>query len=261
MADAPEPLHAIVGNMWVPVWAIRPGSYTAVAPLASCMPLWLVLHSKNADFWKPAYASRDQLGATLGTSRATVGRQLKELREAHLLFDVDRDIEPKSRRHRPPARWALDPFAADIWRPKVEEALARVAEEDGHDGRWYQRAITSLDAFERRSRLLAQKIGEDMPFTPKPRKRKKRKRKKKGATAQIEPRAQNEPRGEVFTRVGSEAKRNGKPDPSASENGKREAGAGGLRQNHVRPKSSVDQTREPTNGKAPQGLPEGRGQK
>ena len=122
------------------------------------MALWLLLHSRNSDFWKPCYASREQLGATLGTSRSTVSRQLKALRETYVLFEVKRGIEPKSRRHRPPARWALDPFAADLWRGKVEEALVRVAEEDGQDGRWLHRALTSLDAFERRSRRLMARI-------------------------------------------------------------------------------------------------------
>jgi hypothetical protein len=169
MADKPRPLAATVGNLWVPNWAIRPGSYDAVERIAKAMPLWLAIHSRNDDCWKPCYASREQLGATVGTSRATVGRQLAALKKNWLLFDVDRDMDRKSRRHRPPARWALDPFAADIWRPKVEEALARVAEDDGHDGRWYMRAVTSLDAFDRRSRLLALRIGESMPFAPKPR--------------------------------------------------------------------------------------------
>ena len=33
------PLAPLVGNMWVPVWAVRPGSYSAPADVAATMPL------------------------------------------------------------------------------------------------------------------------------------------------------------------------------------------------------------------------------
>jgi hypothetical protein len=45
-------------------------------------------------------------------------------------------------------------------------ALARIAEEDGADGRWFQRAMTKLDAFDRRSRLLACRIAEARRTSP-----------------------------------------------------------------------------------------------
>jgi hypothetical protein len=122
---APTPLAPLVGNMWMPVWAVRPGSYTALG----------------------------------------------------LLFEVKRGVEPKTKRHRPPARWALDPFTDDLWREKAEVALVRVAEEDGHDGRWLRRAVTALEAFARRSRFLMAAIRDDMPIPPsKPRRRRKKKR-------------------------------------------------------------------------------------
>lgn len=263
MADEPQPLHAIVGNMWVPVWAIRPGAYRALAPLASAMPLWLLLLSRNGKEWVPCYASREQLGATLGTSRATVGRQLKALRKSHLLFEVERGIEKKSKRHRPPARFALDPFASQLWREKVEAALARVAEQDGQSARWLHNAVQSLDAFERRSSWIGVQIADDMPIDPRPRQRKKRKKsKKKGAGVKNEPWAQNEPRGEGFTREGGNgAQPSREGDPSHRENGKRETGAGGLRPNNVRRVRAVGQTHDSPNGKAPQGLPAVRGQK
>ena len=192
-----KPLHPMVGNMWVPVWAIRPGSYAVLAPIAGTLPLWLVLHSRSGDVFTPCYHTRDQLGATIRISRATASRQLGKLRKAGLLFEVDRGVEPKTQRRRAVARWPLDPFAAEIWRPKVEEALARVAEEDGQDGRWYHNAVTSLEAFERRNKILGAKIGEDMPLDPRP-----RKRKKKRATTQIEPPTQIESGGEVLYQGG-----------------------------------------------------------
>ena len=198
---APTPLAPLVGNMWMPVWAVRPGSYTALRGVALTMPLWTLLHSRNQDFFKPCYASREDLGMTLGIGRAKVSRQLGQLRKVGLLFEVKRGVEPKTKRHRPPARWALDPFTEPFWSEKVEAALVRVAEEDGHDGRWLRRATTSLEAFARRSRFLMAAIRDDMPFPPrKPRKR----REKKRSTAPDRSRAtvQNEPRGDGFTRGG-----------------------------------------------------------
>ena len=54
------------------------------------------LHSRNGDAWKPCYHTREQLGATIGMSRAKVSRQLKRLREASLLFEVDRGQDPRA---------------------------------------------------------------------------------------------------------------------------------------------------------------------
>ncbi len=71
---APTPLAPLVGNMWMPVWAVRPGSYTALRGVALTMPLWTLLHSRNQDFFKPCYASREDLGMTLGIGRAKVSR-------------------------------------------------------------------------------------------------------------------------------------------------------------------------------------------
>lgn len=182
----------LTGNLWVPVWAVRPGSYRALVGLENAMPLWLAIHSRCTDYHLPCYASRETLGATIGKSRNTVGRQLDRIKKAALLFEVKRPPDRKTQRRRPPARWALDPFAPDVWREEVEKALHRVAEDDGHDGRWLQRALTSLDSFDRRSRLLGARIAEDMLIVPKPR---KRRRKKEGAGA----RDQNGPGGGIYT--------------------------------------------------------------
>ena len=199
---APTPLAPLVGNMCMPVWAVRPGSYTALRGVALTMPLWILLHSRNQNFFKPCYASREDLGITLGIGRAKVSRQLGQLRKVGLLFEVKRGVEPKTKRHRPPARWALDPFTDQLWSEKVEAALVRVAEQDGHDGRWLRRAVTALEAFARRSRFLMAAIRDDMPFPPrKPR----RHRKKKRSRATV----QNEPRGDVFTRGRAEGEANG----------------------------------------------------
>lgn len=209
--------------MWVPAWAIRPGAYGALKHLTREMQVFLLLYSRNADFFRPSYATLDQLGATLGITGRTISRHLWELEKSHLVFKVERGIESKSQRRRPPARWALDPFTAELWRPKVEEVLTSIAEEDGHDGRWLHRATTSLDAFDRRSRLMAAKISEDMLVKPKRKRRKKSK--KKGATRRNVSGSDNVRRGDVITTGeveeesveqgpemdGNRAKKNGRP--------------------------------------------------
>jgi len=179
-ARKPEtlPLHPLVGNLWVPAWAIRPGAYEVLEGVTAEMPLWLLLHSRNADYFHPCYASREQLGKTIGVSRSTITKQLKALRDVGLLWELDRGMEPKSRQHRPPARWALDPFNAEMWYPKVEAVLARIAEEDGQNSRWLARARASLDTFNRRSCFLANEIGASMPLKPRRKKASKRPRRK-----------------------------------------------------------------------------------
>jgi len=216
-------MHAMVGNLWVPAWAVRPGAYAAVAPLADAMPLWIAMHSRTDDEWCPCYANRETLGATLACSRAKVGRQLARLQKAGLLFVVERDVDRTSQQHRPPARWALDPHAADLWSEKVEEgepslgieaALVRIAEEDGQDGRWLHRALTALDAFERRSRLLGARIAEDMPIPPKQRRPKKRKSAKEGPGSKMSRGSKMSHEGSVIPGRGKERRNGRRPDPS-----------------------------------------------
>lgn len=213
-----KPMPALTGNMWVPVWAIRPGSYGALSHVAGDMSLWLLLHSYTAAHkHRACYVSREVLGATLGTSRATTARSLTRLADAHLLWTVERAIDNRSRRHRPPARYALDPFAAKVWREEVEADLARIAEEDGYDGRWLHNAVTSLDAFDRRSRGLRNALAEDMPVVPKDR-RSRKKPKKKRAMTQNEPTTQKDPGGEVlYQGKGEKAVAPLHPDPSKEE--------------------------------------------
>ena len=192
VADAGRPLDPLVGSLWVPIWAVRPGSYLALRDLAAAMQLWLAIYSRDPDYMRPCYASRETLGKTLGLSRATVGRQLAALRDASLIFEVERGQERKSRRHRPPARWAIDPLYVETrkreWRPRVETALREIAEEDGQDGRWYHNAMTALAAFERRSLAQRNVIAKDMPVHLRPKRRRKGKRKKGGEARDSGPR-------------------------------------------------------------------------
>lgn len=265
MAGDPLALGPLVGNLWVPVWAIRPGTYRAIAPVADAMPLWLALHSRNADFWKPAYTSREQLGATLGITRNTVSRKLEALRKAGLLFEVKRGMDPATMRHRARARWALDPFTIEKWRPKVEASLQRVQLDDGQNGRWLHRAVTALDAFERGQRILRGKIEEDMPPDLVQRQRQKEASRRKRArekAMESEPRPKFGPgpktvrEGMGFTRGdGGNAegrdgpeKRNGRPDGARRDSTPHQQGS-----EKMGPKSAVAQTRDPTESLAAQG--------
>lgn len=171
--SAPLPLEPLVGSMWVPVWAVRPGSYDAVREFAGEMSLWLLIFSRNLDYWRPCYASRDQLGATIGAGTTTVSKRLDRLKRGGLLFEVARGQDQKSRIHRPPARWALDPFTVDRWRPELEKVLAAIAEEDGQSRMWLNFAVRRLDQFERHSRALRNRIAETMPTRPRPARRSK----------------------------------------------------------------------------------------
>jgi hypothetical protein len=63
--DDPRPLEPLVGNLWVPQWALRPGSYKALRGLTEEMPLWLLILSRDPSWRRPCYATLEQLGATL----------------------------------------------------------------------------------------------------------------------------------------------------------------------------------------------------
>lgn len=218
------PLHPMVGNLWIPAWTVRPCAYAATKKLAKEMPLYLVIYSRTDDEFIPCYASRESLGATIGISRSTVTKYLTALGKAGLVLEIDRGVDSRLQQHRPPARWALDPFAADVWRDKVEARLARIAEEDGHDARWLGYAIQKLNFFAMRSHKLMTAIAEDMPFVPRTRRRKKSSGKSKkrsksenrrsapstasnakqdnglgGAATQIYPTTHFYPRGEIYT--------------------------------------------------------------
>jgi DNA-binding transcriptional ArsR family regulator len=170
------PLEPLVGYIYVPPWALRPRSYEVLRGLADEMPLWLLIHSRNDPYWYPCYASREQLGATIGLSVRTVTRHLASLREANLLLEVDRGIDRVSRKHRPPARWSLDPFKVEKWTSKLEESLQRIAEDDGQPSYWYTLNERNLMKFRRASEVLAERIGADMPVLLRPKRSKMRKK-------------------------------------------------------------------------------------
>lgn len=208
---APLPMWPMCGDLYVPAWTIRPGLYRAIAPYADGMQLWLLIYSRNGDDFVPSYHTREQLGNSLGGwSRATVSRRIKLLLEGKLLFEVERWADRRTKKHKPPCRWALDPFKWELWSPKVEEHLRAVALEDGPTKRWLVNALESLNAYERWARGLAAKIADDMPVQPSKRTPKRKRAKKRGASkrkriagVKIEPTTQLEPQGVVFTKGGS----------------------------------------------------------
>lgn len=164
----------MVGSGWYPNWAIRPGAFAALSDVVLDMPLFLALHSRNSDHWRPCYHNRDQLGATIGVASRTVTRQLERLVKVGLVFEVKRGADSKTRRNRPPARWALDPMNVAMWAPKLEAMLVLIAEEDGQGSGWLGWAQKERAKFQRRSERLALLLAEDMPIRKKPRRRRKR---------------------------------------------------------------------------------------
>jgi len=91
----PTPLAPLVGNMWMPVWAVHPGSYTALRGVALTVPMWLLLHSRSGDVFRPCSASREDLGMTLGIGRAKMSRQSKKI---GLLFEVGATMPDRAER-------------------------------------------------------------------------------------------------------------------------------------------------------------------
>lgn len=173
MTASKPTLWPLTGNVWVPAWSIRPGSYAALRGVEHAMPLWLAIASTH-DHWRPCYYTCDQLGQAIGVSDRTVGRHLKALRRAHLLLSIDRGTDRHTLRQRPPARWAADPFKIDVWTEKIADHLRRIAENDGHDGHWHRRAEAELARFAGRSAGLRNKLADDMPFRLRPKRRRRR---------------------------------------------------------------------------------------
>ena len=176
--DQALPLTPLTGNGYVPQFALRPGSYTAVRKIASAMPLYLCIYSFTNDYHRPLYASWDTLALTLGIGRAKVGRELGKLKAAALVFEVERGMDTGKAR-RVPARWAVDPWASKVWRERIDQALEAIAEEDGHPTRWVAKHAKRLDWFQMRTAKLANAIAEDMLVKPRQRSHKPKRQKRR----------------------------------------------------------------------------------
>lgn len=164
---ATRPLDPYVGHLVTPVWAMRPGAYTALRDLADCMALWMAIYTRNADGMAPCWASKESLAATIGISRASVTRQLERLRKAGLVWELEHGPDPKTGGYRPPSRWALDPFArSKAWRDVLPKRLPEIAEHHGHGTLWLHRARTAFQAQINRSDRIRAEIARDMPVKP-----------------------------------------------------------------------------------------------
>lgn len=161
-----ERLPALEGNQWVPVWTVRPGAFRAVRHLPDAMPLWQVIYSRTGNSFRPCIQSVEQLGATIGISRSTASRKLNALRDSYLVFELPRGRDPKTRSHRPPARWALDPFAEDHWRTRLEKEIKKLAQHDRQGSTWESYARTALDEFCRASARLREDLSADVRTDP-----------------------------------------------------------------------------------------------
>ena len=69
-------------------------SYTE-PPRWLTVPMWLLLHSRSGYFFWPCYASREDLGMTLGIGSAEVSRQPRKIR---LLFEVGATMPDRAER-------------------------------------------------------------------------------------------------------------------------------------------------------------------
>jgi biotin operon repressor len=170
---AGKPLPPLVGAVPVPPWTIRPGAHPRLVKLrvADCMPLYLLIYSRNGTAAAPCFASRESLGASIGLSRATVTRQLKRLKAASLVFEVDRGFRRGTKAKQVPARWALDPHRVDVWPEKIVDRLEELRRRDGRDGRWLANAKSALTARVKPCKELAEEMTQDLPRPLRPKSR------------------------------------------------------------------------------------------
>lgn len=157
-----EHLPALDANQWMPCWTVRPGAFRAVRDLADATPLWQVIYSRHGASFQPCIHSISQLGSTINISRSTASRRLNKLRTAWLVFELPRGTDASTQIRRPPARWALDPFAQDHWRPMVEHQLRQLAEDDGQSAGWLSRALKAFEHFCRLSAELQRHLSIEL---------------------------------------------------------------------------------------------------
>lgn len=157
-----ERLPALDGNQCVPGWTVRPGAFGAVRDLSDAMSLWQVIYSRTGNSFQPCIQRVGQLAATIGISRSTASRKLAALRNSGFVFELARGRNPETQSHRPPARWALDPFAMNHWRPRVEQEIRKLARLDRQSSAWESHARTALDQFCRVSTRLRVDLSADM---------------------------------------------------------------------------------------------------
>lgn len=195
--EGPGPLPTLAGGSWSPAWATRPGAFTCLSgvegPAIKCT--WVTIHSLTGDDWHPCCVRRERLADTDGISLAKVKRYLKQLNDAGLVWSLGRGMDPDHGHWRGTARWALDPWKADLWYPLLRDRrIPALAERDRRSGAWLERTLQELEDVRARSGLLAARLWDEAPTPPPERRRPRAERPSTPARAHALTVAHSEPR-------------------------------------------------------------------
>jgi len=164
-----QPLAPHGGLIDIPCWVLRPGGVELLARATGAMPLWCLLHSMNGLGFRPSEASESTLADTLGVSRSTVRRLLKQLRKTGngaLLLEIRR---PRCSGVRIPPiyRWAVNPFEIKRFVKVVcDSQLPRIAEEHGLSEKWLWDANDQVGAHFVKARICAENLNDELLSKP-----------------------------------------------------------------------------------------------
>jgi DNA-binding transcriptional ArsR family regulator len=164
-----QPLAPHGGLVDIPCWALRAGGVELLARAARAMPLWCLLHSMNGLGFRPSEASESTLADTLGVSRSTVRRLLKQLRRTAngaLLLELRR---PRCSGVRIPPiyRWAVNPFEIKRFVKVVcDSHLPRIAEEHGLSEKWLWDVNDQVGGHFAKARICAENLKDELLSKP-----------------------------------------------------------------------------------------------
>ena len=164
-----QPLAPHGGLVDIPCWVLRPGGVELLARAAGAMPLWCLLHSMNGLGFRPSEASESTLAETLGVSRSTVRRLLKQLRrtgKGALLLELRRPRR-SGMRIPPIYRWAVNP--SDIKRfvtVVCDSQLPRIAEEHRLGTNWLWEANNQVGKHFPKARIFAEMLKDELLSEP-----------------------------------------------------------------------------------------------
>jgi len=133
------------------------------------MPVWCLLRSMNGLGFRPSAASEETLAETLGVSRSTMRRRLKELRgvgSGALLLELRRPRR-SGVRIPPIYRWAVNPFEIKRFVKVVcGSHLPRIAEEHGLGTDWLWEANNQVGAHFAKARICAENLNDELLSKP-----------------------------------------------------------------------------------------------
>jgi hypothetical protein len=157
------------GLVDIPCWALRPGGVQILLGAENAMPVWCLLRSMNDWGFRPSEASEGTLAETLGVSRSTVRRRLKELRgvgNGALLLELRRPRH-SGVRIPPIYRWAVNPFEIKKFVKVVcASHLPRIAEEHGLGRDWLWEANNQIGAHFAKARICAENLNDELLSKP-----------------------------------------------------------------------------------------------